>query len=201
MPKKATTKKNEAPAEGAVMEAMVTVLKTGTAPKLSPCGDGQLTYRVGRMGEEILVQIFGNESSGRFSKEWVTVDAIRQSLAKLPKGAESFKGALALKSAMSGRSACNSGFLASILKELGILVGHEDPKKRGLLHLASAGALDNFEQSMRAMKVPKDAEQVPLNPPKPKPFFAKKAKSEDAAEVSEPVEETEAAESSEEAET
>jgi hypothetical protein len=191
--KKATTKTNEVPAEGAAAEPMVTVLKTGTAPKLSPRGDGKLTYRVGRMGDEILVQIFGNESSGRFSKEWVTVDAIRKSLSKLPKGAESFKGALALKSAWNGRSSCNSGFGAAILKAEGVFVADEDPKKKGMLKLPAPDALDTWEQAILALPVPKDAEQVPLHPPKPVPFFAKKKAAEpDAPEA--PAEEAEAAE-------
>ena len=49
---------------------MVTVLRTGTATKLSPRGNGQLTYQVGRMDDTVLLRISGNESSGRFSRAW-----------------------------------------------------------------------------------------------------------------------------------
>ena len=185
MPRKKKETKEENGSASSTEESgpMVTVLRTGTAPKLSPRGDGQLTYQVGRMEDTVLLRISGNESSGRFSKEWVTVDAIRQSLKQLPKGVKSFKGAMALKSAWKGRSSCNSGFGAAILKAEGVFVADEDPKKKGMLQLASDEALDAWEKKALAMKVPKDAEQVPLNPPKPKPFFAKKKEEEDEAAV------------------
>jgi len=153
-------------------EPMVTVLKTATASKLSPKGDGLLTYRVGRMENEILVQIYANESSGRFSKEWVSVAAIRAAIAGLPKGAALFKGTLVLKPAWKGQSSCNGGFGAAILKSEGVFVS--DAEKKGMMRLASPGALDAWEESMLALKVPGDAEPVPLNPPKPVPNFAKR---------------------------
>jgi hypothetical protein len=162
---------------------MVTVLKTAQAEKLSPRGDGQLTYQVGRVDETVVLRISGNESSGRFSKEWVTADAIRKSLAQLPKNAETFKGALALRTAWKGQSSCNSGFGAAILKAEGVFAAHEDPKKKAMLKLSSPDALDVWEKSVLDMKVPKDAETVPLNPPKPQPFFKKKAESEDTPEA------------------
>jgi hypothetical protein len=158
---------------------MVTVLKTAQAEKLSPRGDGQLTYQVGRVDETVVLRISGNESSGRFSREWVAVEAVGASLAQLPKNAETFKGALALRTAWKGQSSCNSGFGAAILKAEGVFVAHEDPKKKGMLKLSSPDALDVWEKSVLDMKMPKDAEQVLLNPPKPQPFFKKKAEPED----------------------
>jgi len=158
---------------------MVTVLKTTEAPKLSPRGDGKLTYQVGRLDETVLLRICGNESSGRFSKEWVDTEAIRKSLAQLPKDAKCFKGALALKSAWQGRSSCNGGFGAAILKAEGIFVAETDQKKKGMLKLSSADALDKWEKEVLSIAVPKDAEQLPLHPPKPTPFFAKKKASDD----------------------
>lgn len=152
----------------------MTVLKTATAQKLSPRGDGPLTYQVGRMDDTVLLRIFGNESSGRFSKEWVALDAVRLSLAQIPKGVASFKGATALKSAWKGQSSCNSGFGAAILRAEDVFAVDDDPKKKGLLRLASPDALDAWEQRILALDVSKDAERVPLNPPKPTPFFAKR---------------------------
>lgn len=159
-------------ADTAAAGPMVTVLKTATASKLSPKGDGLLTYRVGRMDDGILVQIHANESSGRFSKEWVSVAAIRAALAGLPKGTALFKGTLVLKPAWKGQSSCNGGFGAAILKSEGVFVS--DAEKKGMMKLASPGALDAWEESMLALKVPGDAERVPLNPPKPVPNFAKR---------------------------
>jgi len=163
----------------AANEPMVTILKTGTAPKLSPRGTGELTYQVGRTGDAVVLRIHKNDSSGRFSNEWVTAEAVRQSIASLPKGVTSFKGAVALKSAWKGQSSCNSGFGAAILRAEKVFAADPDPKKKGLLQLATPDALDAWEKSILALPVPKGAEQVLLNPPKAKPFFTKKK--EDAA--------------------
>jgi hypothetical protein len=178
MPRKAT-KKNEAENAGARAGVpgapMVTIVKTGTAEKLSPRGEGALTYQVGRRGDKAYLRISGNESSGRFSREWVEVSALRAALARLPEGAEEFKGAVALRQAWKGQSSCNGGFGAAILKAEGVFAAHEDPKKKGMLRLAGHDALDDWEKAMLAMDVPDGAEQVPLNPPKPQPPFAKKS--------------------------
>ncbi len=156
-------------------EATVTILREGRAEKLSPRGEGRLTYQVGRLGDAVYLRISANESSGRFSREWVEVSALRNSLAQLPKDAGEFKGAAALRSAWKGQSACNGGFGAAVLKAEGVFAAHDDPKKKGMLRLAGPGALDEWEKSVLAMDVPEGAEQVPLNPPKPKPPFQKKA--------------------------
>ena len=181
MPKKTKKTEEAAPAAAnavtptpAPEEAMVTLLKTTNAPKLSPRGGGLLTYQVGRMGETVLLRIHKNDSSGRFSAEWVSVEAIRKSLAQLPKGATSFKGAVALKTAWKGQSSCNSGFGAAILRGENVFASDEDPKKKGMLKLASPDALDAWEKRVLALPVPKDAERVPLHPPKPVPNFAKR---------------------------
>lgn len=172
-----TTEETKAPSG-----PMVTIVKVATAPKLSPRGGGELTYQVGRMGDTILLRIYKNDSSGRFSNEWVNLDAVRKSLAQLPKGTTSFKGAVALRSAWKGQSSCNSGFGAAILRAEKVFAADPDPKKKGMLKLAAPDALDTWEKSILGLPVAKDAEQVPLNPPKAKPFFAKK-KDSAAAEV------------------
>jgi hypothetical protein len=178
-------------------EPIVTILKTATAPKLSPRGGGELTYQVGRMDNAVLLRIHKNDSSGRFSKEWVGVESIRRSLAQLPKGVSSFKGAVALKSAWTGQSSCNSGFGAAILRAEKVFAADPDPKKKGMLMLASPDALDQWEASILALPVPKDAERVLRQPPKAKPFFSRKKDDATAAEDApvaddvEPVDEVE----------
>ena len=166
-------------------EPMVTILKTATAAKLSPRGGGELTYQVGRMDNTVLLRIHKNDSSGRFSNEWVGVESIRRSLAQLPKGVNSFKGAVALRSAWKGQSSCNSGFGAAILRAEKVFAPDPDPKKKGMLMLASPDALDQWEAAILALPVPKDAEQVLLHPPKAKPFFAKKKDDADAPDAEE----------------
>ncbi|MFW5858129.1 MAG: hypothetical protein ACOCX4_09640 [Planctomycetota bacterium] len=184
MPRKAKTKSAEE-SKGAKPAIpgppMVTVVRTGTAEKLSPRGEGALTYQVGRRGDKAYLRISGNESSGRFSREWVEVSAIRKALAGLPEGAEEFKGAVALRPAWKGQSSCNGGFGAAILKSEGVFAASDDPKRKGMLRLASPGALDEWEKEVLAMDAPEGAEQVPLNPPKPKPPFAKKKEAEGEA--------------------
>jgi hypothetical protein len=160
---------------------MVSILKVATAAKLSPRGGGELTYQVGRVGDAVVLRIHKNDSSGRFSSEWVTVDAIRKSLSQLPKGVTSFKGAVALRSAWTGLSSCNSGFGAAILRAEAVFAADPDPKKKGMLALASPDALQAWEQGILALPVPADAEQVLLHPPKAKPFFARKKDGEAAA--------------------
>ena len=54
-----------------------------------------------------------------------------------------------------------------------------------MLMLAAPGALDQWEASILALPVPKDAEQVLLHPPKAKPFFSRKK--DDAAAGEAPV--------------
>lgn len=169
-----TTEETKAPAK-----PMVTILKTAEAAKLSPRGGGELTYQMGRMGDTVLLRIHKNTSSGRFSAEWVTADALRESLAQLPKGTTSFKGAVALRSAWKGLSSCNSGFGSAILRAEKVFSADPDPKKKGMLTLSAPDALEQWEAAILALPIPKDAEQAPLHPPKAKPFFAKKK--EDAA--------------------
>jgi len=164
-----TTEETQAPDE-----PMVTILKTATAAKLSPRGGGELTYQVGLVDNTVLLRIHKNDSSGRFSTEWVSADAIRKSLSQLPKGAKSFKGAVALRTAWKGQSSCNSGFGAAILRAEKVFAPDPDPKKKGMLALASPDALEQWETAILALPLPKDAERVLLNPPKAKPFFAKK---------------------------
>jgi len=171
-------------------EPMVAIIRTSTAPKLSPRGGGALTFQVGVMGNAVLLRIHKNDSSGRFSAEWINVDAIRRALAQLPKGQNSFKGAVAMTPAFKGRSSCNGGFLAAILRAEKVFAADPDPKKKGMLQLASDQALEKWVESVLKQPVPPAAEQVPLNPPKAKPFFAKKK--DDAAAV-EPVKEVEPA--------
>jgi hypothetical protein len=160
-------------------EPMVTVIKKATASKLSPRGDGKLFYQVGRIGDNILLRISGNDSSGRFSKEWVGCEALQDSLNRLG-NLKAFKGAVALKSAWKGKSSCNSGFGAGILKAEGVFTTHPDPKKKGMLCLSSPDALAVWEQKMLELPIPKDAETVLLHPPKPIPNFLKKKVVKDA---------------------
>jgi len=119
----------------------------------------------------LLLHISGNDSTGRFSREWVAVDAIRKALAKAPKGAGAFKAAVLLRAAWEGQSSCNGGFGAAALVAESVL--EKDARKRGMQRLASPKALDDWEKRMLDAEVPKDAGEVPLHAPKAAPFSAK----------------------------
>ena len=174
---KKTTKKQEE--EKALPKELpsgptVTVIKTAQASKLSPRGDGLITYQIGRCDDALMVRISGNESSGRYSKEWVSVEKIRNALSKVSKAAESFKAALLLRAAWKGKSSCNGGFGAAILLGENLLIREDNPKKKSMLKLSSPDAIEVWEKKLLAEEVPNDAEIVPLHPPKPQPFFKKK---------------------------
>ena len=191
MPKKATKKKEETSTEAKVEEPTVTIIKTAQAAKLSPRGDGLISYQLARRGDALLLRISGNESSGRFSKEWVAVEKIRDALSKIPKGTESFKTALLLRAAWKGKSSCNGGFAAAIFVAENVFAREDNPKKKSMLKLSSPDAIEVWEKKVLEMPVPEDAEVVPLFPPKPKPF-RKKAEGDGAGEPQgEPTEPTE----------
>jgi hypothetical protein len=58
---------------------------------------------------------------------------------------------VALKTAWKGQSSCNSGFGAAILRGENVFASDEDPKKKGMLKLASPDALDAWEKKVLAL--------------------------------------------------
>jgi len=152
----------------------VVILKTVTAPKLSPRGEGGVVYQIGRVGDAVHVRIEKNEGGGSHSKEFVAVAAIRAAVTPAMRRGEPFKSD-ALTSAFVGKSQCNSGFLVAALRAEGLF--QADAEHKGMSKLV--GDLDAWEKSLQGM-VPTFVDGVPatvkLHPePKDTRFRPKRA--------------------------
>ena len=166
----------------------VVIVKVATAPKLSPRGEGGITYQIGRIGESVYVRIEKNEGGGSHSREFVPVSAISTAITPAMKRGATFKSD-ALKATFVGKSQCNSGFLVAVLRAENIFSA--DPEHKGLSKVTSD--LDAWEKAMReAAPVLKDdgqPETVKLYPEIKDTCFRPKQASTapDAAPDNEPV--------------
>ena len=122
----------------------VVIVRTATAPKLSPRGEGGITYQVGRVGLDVYIRIEKNEGGGSFSKEWVPAEKIRAAITSAMRRGEPFKSD-ALAAAFVGKSQCNSGFLVAALRAEGIFSA--DAEHKGMSK--PAGDLDAWEEQVR----------------------------------------------------
>ena len=160
----------------------VVIVRTATASKLSPRGEGGITYQVGRVGEDVCVRIERNDGGGSHSREFVAASAIRACISPAMRRGEPFKSD-ALAKAFVGRSQCNSGFLVAALRTEGIL--RADPERKGMSRLA--GDMDAWEKAMREAEPPLvdgKPETVKLHPePKETKFKAKPKSTGDAGEA------------------
>ena len=127
----------------------VVIVRTATASKLSPRGEGGITYQVGRVGEEVYVRIERNDGGGSHSREFVAANAIRACISPAMRRGEPFKSD-ALAKAFVGRSQCNSGFLVAALRAEGIL--RADPEHKGMSR--PAGDIDAWEKANREAEPP-----------------------------------------------
>lgn len=165
----------------AQLDPFVTVLKREHARKLSPRGEGDIIYMVGVFEGKIHLRIVDNGSGGRHSKEWVPLDAIRQKTTASMRAGNAFKSS-SFTEFFKGRSNNNSGFLVAILRKEGVFVA--DKEKPHLTRLASAEAFGVWEKDILNMPRPRNAEQVPLHPPRPDHLFKKKGKEAEPKEKS-----------------
>jgi hypothetical protein len=124
----------------------VVIVKTATAPKLSPRGDGGIAYQIGRVGDAVYVRIEKNDGGGSHSKEFVGVPAIQAAVTPAMRRGAPFKSD-ALASAFVGKSQCNSGFLVAALRAEGLF--QADAEHKGMSKLV--GDLDAWERSLREM--------------------------------------------------
>ena len=122
----------------------VVIVKTATAPKLSPRGEGGIIYQVGRVGEEVYIRIEKNEGGGSHSKKFVPVASLKTAVTPSMKRGEPFRSD-AFSGAFVGRSQCNSGFLIGALRAEGLL--SVDAEHRGMSTLT--GDLFSWELQMR----------------------------------------------------
>lgn len=106
----------------------VTPLRQHAIPKLSERAMGLMTYQVG-LGTSgtVYVAIVGNENGGYFSREWLPVPRILDTIhSRLDTENPTFPTRL-LRSAFVNRSNNNGGFLAALLRHEALLVPGELP--------------------------------------------------------------------------
>lgn len=104
----------------------VTVIKEGSAPKVNPHAIGELNYDLGKDSDnQIYLRITKNSSGGYFSKEWLGINAIKDTL-KDYIGTDKAFSSSAFKPLFKNSSANNSGFLAAALRQEGILVSNKE---------------------------------------------------------------------------
>lgn len=112
------------------------LLKDSRCKKLGKGSESGIKYQLLASNERahLYVRITANESGGYFSKEMVPFTGIEQCLEKCAE-ASSFPSK-AFRDAFVGRSTNNSGFLAAILREEGLLDAAEKEEFR---HVLAAG--------------------------------------------------------------
>ena len=171
--------KDQTPATGAPQDGstapepapvMVTVLRTGHAPKLNPArSGGAITYQVGRIegrgAAGVVIRLKDNEGGGQFSREWVPFERLRACFAPGVLAGQPWK-AHALDGAFKGRSSTNAGFLTAVIRAEGL--AYEDGDHRGMSLLC--GDFDAWTRAVLDAEPEKNGDgtvkQEPLVPPK-----------------------------------
>ncbi|MBK1719167.1 hypothetical protein [Thiocystis violacea] len=99
----------------------ITPIAQHSIPKLSERAIGQMTYQIG-VGDSgtVYLAVTANEGGGYFSAEWVALPRLQERLAAYRDSGQSFPTPV-LRAAYSNRSINNGGFLAAILRHLGLL--------------------------------------------------------------------------------
>lgn len=102
----------------------IRILKKATCPKLSPRGNGELTYHLGYRDEDgqVFLRVTANASSGYFSQEWIALEDIEALMAA--ENGHGFK-AILFKPLYQQKGANNHGFLGATLKAEGIVEAEE----------------------------------------------------------------------------
>lgn len=97
---------------------LIRILKVASCPSLS--GKSNLTYHVGcDANGSIHARVVANSSSGYFSREWVSLNAIQQAFAKVP--ADKAITSFLIRDLFIGKSTNTPGFLFAALLEEGLV--------------------------------------------------------------------------------
>ncbi|GAB6194377.1 hypothetical protein [Desulfocastanea catecholica] len=121
-----TKKLNETPT--------VRIIDRGECPKLTPRGQGILSYEFGVNDDEFFIRIAANSQGGTCSFEWIPLKTVESLL----EDAEESFPAVIFKKAFISRSANNHGYLAAILKAVKVIAADPDqPAKLAFLSFDS----------------------------------------------------------------
>ena len=101
----------------------IRILKTASCPALS--GKSQLTFNIGcNPAGEVHFQVCGNTGGGYWNDDWVAQSSIQAVLDRLPK--ESPITSATFRSIYPSKSTNSPGFLAAVLKDIGLLQPSKD---------------------------------------------------------------------------
>lgn len=105
----------------------ITPIAQHTIPKLSPRAIGAMTYQIG-VGESgtVYLAVTANEGGGYFSREWIAIPHLLAQVGTSLAAGEPFPTP-ALRTAYVNRSINNAGFLAAILRHIGLLQPGDPP--------------------------------------------------------------------------
>lgn len=108
-------------------------LKANNATKVGQYSTGQITYEVlaDESRDSIWIRIVGNDSSGWFSRELLTIEKIEACLEGIKDGEVMLSKRFA--AAFKSRSANNAGFLAAALRAEGLLLPAPEQPNRHIL--------------------------------------------------------------------
>ena len=165
----------------------VRIIYRGECPKLTPRGQGVLSYEFGLNGDELFIRIAANSQGGTCSFEWIPL----QTMESLLEDAEASFSAVIFRKAFISRSANNHGYLAAILKAvkvIGVSLDHPaklsflsfDSIKDQLSHLKEEDLPDLVAAARKEREANKQAKTVEAAIPVDKPEKKGRAK-KDAA--------------------
>jgi hypothetical protein len=113
----------------------VRIINRGDCPKLTPRGQGTLSYEFGVKDDEIFIRIAANSQGGTCSFEWIQLQTVE---GLLDNNNEKNFSAILFRKAFVSRSANNHGYLAAILKAVKVIgVSPDQPAKLTFLSFDS----------------------------------------------------------------
>ena len=139
-------------------------LKQDTCPGLS--GTNEITYEIGQEPDQsIWLRLVKSNRGGFVSKQWVSIDAVVNTLSQSPTPFTSY----ALHTHFSGKSINSPSFLMAALKHEG-LVSQDENKKQAFVCDNIDVALANFQTRLsKDMGTPSTPKKMrPPRKPKPK---------------------------------
>lgn len=143
----------------------ITPIRTATCPTLK--GTSTLTYQLGKTKEDkLMLRITKSTGSGHFSDEWVS-----STMMELLLKPHTQIAAFHLRKVFSGKSANNTGFLAAVLLNEGVLEPH--PERRRYYQLTGNSLSPTPPTVVRRPPEPKPPAKS--KPRTPKPSAVKKA--------------------------
>jgi hypothetical protein len=113
----------------------IRIIYRGDCPKLTPRGQGTLSYEFGVNADELFIRIAANSQGGTCSFEWIELQTVE---GLLQNNTEKNFSAILFRKAFVSRSANNHGYLAAILKAVKVIgVSPDQPAKLTFLSFDS----------------------------------------------------------------